>query len=117
MYSSSFHFCNVDECLAILPVASELLVDKLMQLCMAYLEAVRWNSAQESNIRVLLSSLNRSVSPDLNARLNKQKNDILDFVIENVKTMISFLSIEDCVDERQPNIPEAVSRFIRGFRS
>ncbi|GLJ50264.1 hypothetical protein SUGI_1070300 [Cryptomeria japonica] len=73
MYSStsSLRFSNVDECLAILSVASELLVDKLMQQCMRYLEAVRWNSEEESKIRNLLSSLSLSVLPDLNARLNK----------------------------------------------
>ncbi|GLJ50268.1 hypothetical protein SUGI_1070410 [Cryptomeria japonica] len=57
MYSSTstHRFSDVDECLVILSVASELLVDKLMQQCRRYLEAVRWISEQESKIRNLLS--------------------------------------------------------------
>ncbi|GLJ50250.1 hypothetical protein SUGI_1069750 [Cryptomeria japonica] len=114
MYSStsSLHFSNVDECLAILSVASELLVDKLMQQCMRYLEAVRWNSEEESKIRNLLSSLSLSVLPDLNARLNKQNNNYLEFVRENIKAMLYFLSSCDCADKKQPIIRGAVGKFI-----
>ncbi|GLJ50236.1 hypothetical protein SUGI_1069420 [Cryptomeria japonica] len=110
--SSPARFSDVDECLAILSVASELLVDKLMQQCMEYLEAVPWNSEQESKIRNLLSSLNLSILPDLNARLNKQSSSYIDFIGENVKSMIYFLSNEDRPDEKQPNIREAVGKFI-----
>ncbi|GLJ50256.1 hypothetical protein SUGI_1069970 [Cryptomeria japonica] len=114
MYSStsSPRFSNVDECLAILSVASELLVDKPMQQCMRYLEAVRWNSEEGSKIRNLLSSLNLSVLPDLNARLDKKNNNYLDFVRENIKLMISFLSSCDCAEKKQPIIREAVGKFI-----
>ncbi|GLJ50252.1 hypothetical protein SUGI_1069850 [Cryptomeria japonica] len=99
--SSPARFSDVDECLAILSVASELLVDKLMQQCMEYLESVPWNSEQESKIRNLLSSLNLSILPDLNARLNKQSSSYIDFIGENVKSMIYFLSNEDRPDEKQ----------------
>ncbi|GLJ50245.1 hypothetical protein SUGI_1069600 [Cryptomeria japonica] len=113
MYSStSPRFSNVDECLAILSVASELLVDKPMQQCMRYLGAVRWNSEEESKIRNLLSSLNLSVLPDLSARLDKKNNNYLDFVRENIKLMISFLSSCDCAEKKQPIIREAVGKFI-----
>ncbi|GLJ50316.1 hypothetical protein SUGI_1072020 [Cryptomeria japonica] len=116
MYSStsSLRFSDVDECLSILSVASELLVSKFIQQCMTYLEAVPWNSEQESTIRDLLSSLNLNLSvfPDFNARLNKQKNEYLDFVGENFKAMLSFLSTEERADDKQPNIREAVGKFI-----
>ncbi|GLJ50265.1 hypothetical protein SUGI_1479100 [Cryptomeria japonica] len=104
--TSSHRFSDVDECLEILSVASELLVDKLMQQCMRYLEVVRWNSEQESKIRNLLSSLNLSVLPDLNARIDKQNNNYLDFVRENIKAMISFVSSCDCAEKKQPIILE-----------
>ena len=64
MYSSqankSFCFCNVDEALAILPIASQLLFNDCINECMRYVDAIRLNSLQESNLPELLSSL-----PDL----------------------------------------------------
>ncbi|GLJ58889.1 hypothetical protein SUGI_1482080 [Cryptomeria japonica] len=65
----SLRFSNVDECLAILSVASELLVDK-------------------------------------------QNNNYLEFVRENIKAMLYFLSSCDCADDKQPIIREAVGKFI-----
>ncbi|GLJ47984.1 hypothetical protein SUGI_1013250 [Cryptomeria japonica] len=57
MYGESVYITNVKECLAILSVASELLADECINECMQYLEAVRWSSEQESQIRDVLSSL------------------------------------------------------------
>ncbi|GLJ50233.1 hypothetical protein SUGI_1069320 [Cryptomeria japonica] len=70
------------------------------------------NRQQETNIRDLLSSLNLSVLPDLDARLNKQKNDYLDFAVKNVKEFTHFLHKQYHADDKQPNLREAVGKFI-----
>ena len=73
MYSSHagkpFCFSNVDEVLAILPIAFELLFDKCLEECMKYLNAVRWTTKQEIKLRALLLSLEIYILPDLAARL------------------------------------------------
>lgn len=69
-----FNFTDVDEALAILPVASEVMFRDCMESCMRYLAAMRWNREQEAKLRVLLSSLNINVLPDLAARLGMSQN-------------------------------------------
>lgn len=73
MYSSeaskSFCFSSVDEALAILPVASELLFHDCIEECMEYLDAVRWSREQENQLLALLSSLQINTLPSLAARL------------------------------------------------
>lgn len=64
-----FNFSSVDEALAILPVSSEVMYLDCMESCMRYLCAVRWSPEQEAQLRVLLSSLQINVLPDLAARL------------------------------------------------
>lgn len=73
MYSSHagkpLRFSNVDEALAILPVASELLFQQCMEECMKYLSAVPWSTKQEVKLRALLLSLEISIWGDLSDRL------------------------------------------------
>lgn len=73
MYSSetskSIRFSSVDEALAILPVASELLFHDCIEECMQYLDAVRWSHEQENLLLALLSSLQINILPSLAARL------------------------------------------------
>lgn len=69
-----FNFCNVDEALTILPVASEVMFRDCMESCMRYLAAVRWSREQEAKLRVLLSSLNINALPDLAARLGMKQS-------------------------------------------
>ncbi|KAH9295707.1 hypothetical protein KI387_039295 [Taxus chinensis] len=60
-----FSFCNVDECLAVLSIASEWLADDCINQCMGYLEAARCTPEQKSQISNLLLSLQLNVLPDL----------------------------------------------------
>jgi hypothetical protein len=62
-------FPNVDEALAILPVASELLFHHCLEECMKYLNAVRWSTKQEMKLKALLLSLEINTSSDLAAKL------------------------------------------------
>lgn len=77
MYSydtgNRFNFSNVDEVLPILSVASEVMCRDCMQSCMRYLCAVRWSPEQEATLRVLLSSLQIKILPDLAASWYKPK--------------------------------------------
>jgi len=79
MYSSQkcnrFCFSSVDEALAILPVASELMFHDCMDACMRYLDTVKWTREQEAKLRALLSSLQIKPLPDLAARLGTYKCD------------------------------------------
>jgi len=94
-----FNFSNVDEVLAILPVASEMMSSDCMESCMRYLDAVRWTPEQEAKLRVwsqnadLLSSFPINVLPDLAARLgmsqSKSDCDHLKMVKESLKEMLS----------------------------
>lgn len=76
----SFNFTHVDEALNILPVASEVMFRDCMESCMRYLAAVRWSREQQAKLRVLLSSSNINVLPDLAARLgmSQSKSDCED---------------------------------------
>jgi len=88
-----FNFSNVDEVLAVLPFASEVMFSDCMESCMRYLDAVRWTPQQEAKLRVLLSSLHINVLPDLAARLgmsqSKSDCDHLKMVKESLKEMLS----------------------------
>ncbi|GLJ47974.1 hypothetical protein SUGI_1013040 [Cryptomeria japonica] len=54
MYGERVYFSTVEECLAILLVASEMLVDDCIHKCQQYLEAVRWSVGQETQMRGLM---------------------------------------------------------------
>lgn len=82
MYSSYYGdecycFSSVDEALAILQVASEMMFDDCVRECMLYLDAVRWSREQNVELRALLSSLQINTLPALAARLgmNQPKSD------------------------------------------
>lgn len=101
MYSSqankSFCFCNVDEALDILPIASELVFCDCINECMRYLDSVRWNSVQEAQLRDLLSSLQINVSPDIAARLgmipcNMPNCEHIEILEEFLPEMLSMVS-------------------------
>ena len=85
-----YNFTDVDEALAILPVASDVVLRDCMKSCMRYLAAVRWSREQEAKLRVLLSSLNIIVLPDLAARLgilsqSKSDSERIKMVKESVQ--------------------------------
>jgi len=45
--SGNLRFSNVDEALAILPIASQLLFHQCIEECMQYLDAVHWNQLKQ----------------------------------------------------------------------
>lgn len=96
-----FNFTDVDEALAILPVASEVMFRDCMESCMRYLDAVRWSTEQEAKLRVLLSSLNITVLPDLAARLgmSQSKSDCED--IKMVKESLQELLQMTCYESSE----------------
>lgn len=91
MYGKCVFFSNVEECLAILSVASELLVDDIIIKCMQYLEAVRWSADQESQIRNVLSRLGLKLLPDLAARLDKDDLEQIISLCLIIKQMVSLI--------------------------
>jgi len=70
--NESFYFSGVDEALAILPIASEMLFSEGVKQCMKYLDDVRWSLEQELKLRAMLSSLQINILPELAARLNSR---------------------------------------------
>ncbi|GLJ47983.1 hypothetical protein SUGI_1013240 [Cryptomeria japonica] len=91
MYDEPVYFSNIEECLAILLVASELLADDCINKCMQYLEAVRWSVEQESQIRDVLSSLGLKLLPDLTARLDKKDDNHIIFLEKIIDEMVSLI--------------------------
>lgn len=89
-------FSNVDEALAILPVASELLFHQCMDECMKYLSAVPWSTKQEVKLRALLLSLEINILGDLSDRLGigQCKPDLrgLDMLEQTLQKMLSTIS-------------------------
>lgn len=100
MYSSQnsnrFCFTSVDEALAILPVASELMFHDCIDACMQFLDTVNWTSEQETKLRALLLSLQIKTLPDLAARLGTYKCDPdcehLKMLEEALEGMLSIIS-------------------------
>jgi hypothetical protein len=88
-----FNFSNVDEVLAVLPVASEVMFRDCMESCMRYLDAVRWTPEQEAKLRVLFSSLQINILPDLAARLGmSQSKSDCDHINTAKQSLQEFLS-------------------------
>jgi hypothetical protein len=90
-------FSDVDEAMALLPVASEMLFQKGIEECMQYLDAVRWSPEQESKLLYMLSSLQINVLPDLAARLGMSHGDNsdckhLDILKQSLQEMLSAIS-------------------------
>jgi len=103
MYSSQagkrFCFSTVDEALAILPIASELLFHDGVDGCMSYLDAVHWSPEQESRLRASLTSLQINVLPALATRLagtGHCNSDCghLEMLEETLQEMLSMISSE-----------------------
>ncbi|GLJ47982.1 hypothetical protein SUGI_1013220 [Cryptomeria japonica] len=90
MYRERVFFSNIEHCLAILSVASELMADDCINKCMQYLEAVWWSVEQESQIRDVLSSLGLKLIPDLAARFDKENGDHIISVERIINEMVSF---------------------------
>ncbi|GLJ17095.1 hypothetical protein SUGI_0295660 [Cryptomeria japonica] len=94
MYGERVEFPNIEECLAILSVASEMSADDCINKCMEYLEAVHWSAEEESQIRKVLSSegLELKVLPDLAARLHQDDDDDhINFVEKMIQEMVSLI--------------------------
>eukprot|EP01018_Ginkgo_biloba_P038953 Gb_33960 [translate_table: standard] len=62
-------FTRVEETLGVLEIASELMLKDCVDACMHYLQAVRWTSEENVQIRALVAALQLHPSPDLAARL------------------------------------------------
>ncbi|GLJ17094.1 hypothetical protein SUGI_0295640 [Cryptomeria japonica] len=93
MYGEHVYFPNVEECLAILSVASEMFADECINKCMQYLEAVSWSTEEESQIRKVLSSegLKLKILPALAARLHQDDDDDhINFVEKIIQEMMLY---------------------------
>jgi len=106
-------FSNVDEALAILPVASEILFQQCLEECMRYLNAVRWSTKQEVKLRALLLSLEINTLPDLATRLGfcqrESDNGGLQMLEHSLKKMLSTIS------SGSYNHSEYIEEYIVGF--
>ncbi|GLJ22252.1 hypothetical protein SUGI_0418500 [Cryptomeria japonica] len=91
MYGETVNFSNIEECLAILSVASEMLVDDGINECMEYLEAVRWSPEEETQIRKILSPLELKLLPDLAARIHQEDDNHKNFVDQSIQEIVSFI--------------------------
>ncbi|XP_057846893.2 BTB/POZ domain-containing protein At3g05675-like [Cryptomeria japonica] len=91
IYRERMYFSNIEECLAILSVASELLADDLINKCMQYLQAVHWSAAEEIQIGDVLSCLGLKPLPDLAARLENEDAHHIIFVERIIKEMVSLI--------------------------
>ncbi|GLJ47972.1 hypothetical protein SUGI_1012990 [Cryptomeria japonica] len=104
MYCDHVYFFNVEECLAILTIASDLLANDLINKCMQYLQGVHWSAAQETRIGDVISCLGLKPSPDLAARLEKEDSNHLIYVERIIKHMVSHLQVTN--DVRMEKIAE-----------
>ncbi|GLJ05672.1 hypothetical protein SUGI_0022770 [Cryptomeria japonica] len=104
MYCDHVYFSNVEESLAILTIASDLLANDLINKCMQYLQGVHWSAAQETRIGDVISCLGLKPSPDLAARLEKEDANNLIYVERIIKHMVSHLQVTN--DVRMEKIAE-----------
>ncbi|GLJ47975.1 hypothetical protein SUGI_1013070 [Cryptomeria japonica] len=104
MYCDHVYFSNVEECLAILTIASDLLANDLINKCMQYLQGVHWSAAQETQIGDVISCLGLKPLPDLAARLEKEDANHLIYVERIIKHMVSHLQVRK--DVRMEKIAE-----------
>ncbi|GLJ17088.1 hypothetical protein SUGI_0295560, partial [Cryptomeria japonica] len=94
MYGEHVDFSSIEECLAIMSIASEMLAEDCINKCMQYLEAVRWSAEEESQIRKVLSceGLKLKLLPDLAARLRQEDDgDHIIFVEKIIQEMASVI--------------------------
>ncbi|GLJ17092.1 hypothetical protein SUGI_0295620 [Cryptomeria japonica] len=98
IYGEHVDFPDIEECLAILSVASEMSADECINKCMQYLEAVRWSDEEETQIRKLLSSdgLKLKILPDLAARFHQDQDDEhINFVEKSMQETVSLIKDRD----------------------
>ncbi|GLJ22254.1 hypothetical protein SUGI_0418520 [Cryptomeria japonica] len=117
MYGENVHFSNIEECLAILSVASEMLADYSIEKCMQYLEAVRWSAEQEPRIRNVLSSLELKPSPDLAARLHQEDDNHIVFVEKSIQEIVSLIKGGDNDLSSQKTVEIYFVRMLEGNTS
>ncbi|GLJ47954.1 hypothetical protein SUGI_1012560 [Cryptomeria japonica] len=117
MYGERVNFSNVEECLAILSVASELLVDDCINKCMQYLEAVRWTAEQKTQMREVLSSLGLEASADLAARLHTEDDEHIIFVERMVTEMVSLIQGHHQVTKNRKIAEEYITGILEGNSS
>ncbi|GLJ47970.1 hypothetical protein SUGI_1012960 [Cryptomeria japonica] len=91
MYFQRLYFSNVEECLTILSLASELLANDIITKCMEYLQGVHWSAAEETRIGDVLSCLGLKPLPDLAARLDNDGAHHIIFVDRIIKEMVSLI--------------------------
>ncbi|GLJ47987.1 hypothetical protein SUGI_1013290 [Cryptomeria japonica] len=114
MYGERVCFYNVEECVAILSLASELLADECINKCMQYLEAVRWSAEQESLIRDVLSSLGLKLLPDLAARLDKENDDQIIFVKRISNEMVSIIKNQQTTRRNRTTAEKHIRGILEG---
>nr|ABK24906.1 unknown [Picea sitchensis] len=87
-----FYFSSVDDALAVLPVASQIMFHDCIQSCMLYLDAVRWSPEQKAKLRALLTSLKLDILPDLGTRLGilgKSDSEHIEMVKDSLQELLS----------------------------
>lgn len=87
-----FYFSSVDDALAVLPVASQIMFHDCIQSCMLYLDAVRWSPEQKAKLRALLTSLKLNILPDLATRLGilgKSDSEHIEMVKDSLQELLS----------------------------
>jgi hypothetical protein len=87
-----FYFSSVDDALAVLPVASQIMFHDCIQSCMLYLDAVRWSPEQKAKLRALLTSLKLDILPDLATRLGilgKSDSDHIEMLKDSLQELLS----------------------------
>ncbi|GLJ47957.1 hypothetical protein SUGI_1012640 [Cryptomeria japonica] len=117
MYDEPVYFSNVEECLTLLSVASELLVDVCIKKCMQYLEAVRWNAEQEFQIRNVLSSLGLKPLPDLAARFDKEGVDHRILEHRMINLLFSFIKDGQATETNVENAQKYIMGIFEGNTS
>nr|ABK27128.1 unknown [Picea sitchensis] len=86
-----FYFSSVDDALAILPVASQIMFHDCIQSCMLYLDAVRWSPEQKAKLRALLTSLKLDILPELGNRLGilgKSDSDHIEMLKDSLQELL-----------------------------
>ena len=94
MYSSrGLSFSSVDEALAILPVAYEIVFTDKIQQCMEYLDALPSTLVHEAKLRNLVQLLGIStIFPHLDSKLNRSEYEYLNTMRENLEEMMKIMN-------------------------
>ncbi|GLJ22253.1 hypothetical protein SUGI_0418510 [Cryptomeria japonica] len=117
MDGESVHFSSIEECLAILSIASEMLADDSINKCMEYLEAVRWTAEEETRIRKVLSCMELELLPDLAARLHQEDDNHIIFVEKSIQEIVSFIKEGDYSLSSQKTVEIYFVRLLEGNTS